>query len=140
MIRVLLGVIVMLLVLCATFGGLLWHERAQSGRQDCEISVAARTNADTQITAAAQHQADELHIQQLQAQISQLQADADAAAHLRKALEVKLANQTKVLNDVRKTDTEARRCLDASVPATLLDSLHAATGGAADQTGQGGGI
>lgn len=140
MIRILAGIIVVLVALCATFGGLLWHERAQIGRQDCEISAVARANTDTQITADAQHQADEQHIQQLQSQISQLQSDADAAAHLRKALEVKFANQTKVLNDVRKTNAEARRCLDTSVPDTLLDSLRTASGSATDQAGQSGGI
>ena len=138
MIRILIGMIVVLAALCATFGGLLWHERAQLGQQACEITVAASANKDTQITADAQHQADQAHIQQLQAQINQLQADADAAAHLRHALRAKLAKQTEVLNHVRNTDIQARRCLDTSVPASLLDSLHAAVGGAADQAGQSG--
>jgi len=138
MIRILIGMIVVLVAACASLGGLLWHERAQLGQQACEITVAASANKDTQITANAQRQADLTHIQQLQTQITQLQADANAAAHLRRALQTKLAKQTEVLNHVHDTDIQARRCLDASVPASLLDSLHAAAGGTADQTGQSG--
>lgn len=138
MIRILLGMIVMLVAVCVSLGGMLWHERAELGQQACEITVAANVNKDTQITADAQHQADLTHIQQLETQITQLQTDADAAAHLRLALQTKLAKQTEVLNHVRNSDVQARRCLDASVPATLLDSLHAAVGGPADQAGQSG--
>lgn len=138
MIRILLGMIVVLVALCAAFGGLLWHERTQMGRQDCEIATAARVNADTLNTADAQHRADLEQVQQLQAQIAQLQADANAAAHLRAALESKLAKQTEVLRHVRETDIEARRCLDTGVPASLLDSLRTPAGGPASQAHQGG--
>ncbi|MGH8371835.1 MAG: hypothetical protein ACRETO_03790 [Gammaproteobacteria bacterium] len=140
MIRLLVGMIVVLVALCAAFGGLLWHERSQMGRQDCEISAAARANADTQNTADVQHQADQHNIEQLQTQIAKLQIDADAAAHLNKILRAKLVKQIEVLKHVHDTDTEARRCLDSGVPDSLLDSLHPATGGATDQTGQSGGI
>jgi hypothetical protein len=140
MIRILIGMILVLAMLCAAFGELLWHERAQMGRQGCEISVAAQANADTQNTANVQHQAEQSRIRQLQAQITRLQADADAAAHLRLALESKLTKQTEVLNHVHDTDTEARRCLDSDVPDSLLDSLHTATGSAADQADKSGGI
>ncbi|HET7649308.1 MAG TPA: hypothetical protein VFL15_01235, partial [Gammaproteobacteria bacterium] len=61
-----------------------------------------------------------------------------AAAHLRAALESKLAKQTEVLRHVRETDIEARRCLDTGVPASLLDSLRTPAGGPVSQAHQGG--
>ncbi|HET7921437.1 MAG TPA: hypothetical protein VFM15_01645 [Gammaproteobacteria bacterium] len=140
MIRILTGMILMLMALCATFGGLLWYERGRMGERDCEISVAAQTNADTQHVADVQHQADKSQLQQLRAQIAKLQADADAAAHLRSTLETRLAKQTEVLRHVHDTDIEARRCLDASVPHSLLDSLRAAAGVVTGAPGESGGI
>ncbi|MGH8369987.1 MAG: hypothetical protein ACRESC_03305 [Gammaproteobacteria bacterium] len=132
--------IVVLAAACATFGGLLWHERGEMGQRDCEVSVAAQVNADTRNIADVQHRADETHARQLESQITRLQTEADAAAHLRAALESKLARQTEVLSHVHDTDIEARRCLDTSVPDSLLDSLRAAAGSAAGASGESGGI
>jgi hypothetical protein len=128
----------LLFALLCSLAGNGWQLYSAGGaKPKCEVRLAAQANQQAAATETDQHGADQQRIQQLSAEIVELQQDAAADADTRAVLAGRFQRQEETLKHVYDTDTLARMCLAARVPDALIHSLHAGAGGEAQPSGGG---